>query len=154
MDNNAIDSANELNPEDASLPSENSDWDDKEIDCDDDDNFNKSRDGESSAFLDLEDTEEEREKKYRPLEKTNPAPLPAPDHRIREKDTDAGWFDLEDTENDQKRKFKYIKKYNLRHRNYRDPYSSRTLKGLPSIIDTLPSNDEEKARAKEKYLTA
>ena len=109
MDYDAFDSANELNPEDASLPSENSDWDDKAIEGDDDDNFNKSRDGESSAFLDLEDTEEERKEKYRHIERTNSAPLPAPDYRIREKDTDAGWFDLEDNDNDQKRKFKYIK---------------------------------------------
>ena len=113
--------------------------------------FNKSRDGESSAFLDLEDADEEREEKYKHIERTNPPPLPVPDYRIREKGTDAGWFDLEDTDNDQKRKFKYIKKYNLRHRNYRNPTSSRTVKGVPSIIDTLPSNDEEKAMMKEKY---
>ena len=108
MDYDAFDSANELNPEDASLPSENSDWDDKAIDGDDDDNFNKSCDGESSAFLDLEYVEEEREKEYRHIERTNPAPLPAPDHRIREKDTNAGWFDLEDSDNDQNRKFRHI----------------------------------------------
>ena len=156
MDDDTFDSANELNPEDASLPSGNSDWDDNAIGGDggdDDDDFNKSRDGESSAFLDVEDAEEEREEKYKHIERTNPAPLPAPDYRIREKDTDAGWFDLEDTDYDQKRKFKYIKKYNLRHRNYRDPTSSRTVKGVPSIVETLPSDDEEKAMAKDKYLT-
>ena len=103
MDYDAFDSANELNPEDASLPSENSDCDEKAIsgdDGDDDKYINKSREGESSAFLDLEDAEEEREEKYRHIEGN---------YRIREKDTDAGWFDLEDTDNDQKRRFKYIK---------------------------------------------
>ena len=46
MDYDVIDSSNELNPEDASLPSENSDGDD-------DKDFNKIRDREISAFLDL-----------------------------------------------------------------------------------------------------
>ena len=101
IDYDTFDNANELNPEDASLLSENCDWHDNVIGGDNEDDFNKSRDGKVPCSS-IWKRPEEREQKYKQIERTNSAPLPGPDYRIREKDTDAVRFDLEDTEYDQK----------------------------------------------------